>query len=355
MNTWKDILQDSITTNEDFLEFVKKLPTNDEIFTLPEQLNFPMKINPYFLKLIEETGDPIWRQSVPSELEMEDIVCIADPLGEELYSPVKSLVHKYPDRALLLVTGQCAMFCRFCTRNRAVGTTLSNISDLELENCLEYLREHKEIREVLISGGDPLLLDDDRLDYILHKVSELKNIELIRIGSRIPCTLPMRITDSLVNILKKYHPLYINIHFNHPKELTVEAERACAKLANAGIPLGSQTVLLKGINDNYKTLKTLFRGLLRMRVKPYYLFQADLTFGTNHFRTHSSTGIAIMKNLYGHLSGMAIPRLALDAPGGKGKIPLTPNYIKGHSKRNLIFENYLGEECSYPEIIDINN
>jgi lysine 2,3-aminomutase len=222
------------------------------------------------------------------------------------------------------------------------------VTEKSIENGISYIRKNRQIREVLISGGDPLLLSDKKLDSILSRLHSIPHLEVIRIGSRVPCTLPMRITKELVSILKRYHPLYINTHFNHPHELTPEAATACSLLADGGIPLGCQTVLLKGINDDAKTLKNLFLGLLRMRVRPYYLFQGDLTKGTNHFRTHTSSGIKIMRQLIGTISGMAIPTLALDAPGGKGKIPLTPRYITSKGA-NLSFKNYCGEQCTYPE------
>lgn len=231
-----------------------------------------------------------------------------------------------------------------------VGTEKMHIGKDDLEKCYDYLRNTPQVREVLISGGDPLLLPDATIEEILRTLTSIPSIDIIRIGSRVPSTLPMRITPELVNILKKYHPLFINTHFNHPKELTKEAKKACEMLANAGIPLGCHTVLLKDVNDDADTLKELFLGLLKMRVKPYYLFQADLTRGTDHFRTHTEVGIDIMKSLYGHISGMAIPRLALDAPGGMGKIPLSPNYIK-ETGVNLVFENYEGKICIYPEAL----
>jgi len=273
---------------------------------------------------------------------------MADPLAEEALSPVPLLVHKYPDRVLFLVSNQCAMYCRFCTRKRMVGTGRMRITDEALEKAYAYIRRHPAIREVLLSGGDPLLLEDEKISRILHSLRAIPSVEVIRIGSRVPCTLPMRITDGLIAVLKRYHPLYINTHFNHPREITAEAAAACGRLADAGIPLGSQTVLLRGVNDDIETIRTLMRALLRIRVKPYYLFQADLTRGTDHFRTPVRKGIEIMRGLYGHLSGMAVPTFALDAPGGKGKIPLTPQYILEHNE-DLIFSNYCGEICSYPE------
>jgi len=307
-----------------------------------------MRINSYYLSLIQEVDDPIWKQAVPDQLELKDTVCIPDPLGEEKLSPVHGIVHKYPDRVLLLVASECAMYCRFCTRKRMVGSRSMHISEQSIENGIAYIKEHSAVREVLLSGGDPLLLSDKKLDSILSRLHAIPHLEVIRIGSRVPCTLPQRITRDLAKILAKYHPLYINTHFNHPRELTSEAEKACGRLANSGIPLGCQTVLLKGINDDVQTLKTLFTGLLKMRVKPYYLFQGDLTKGTNHFRTHSSCGIRIMQQLIGSVSGMAVPTFALDAPGGKGKIPLTPDYIISRGKE-LRFRNYCGEICTYPE------
>lgn len=309
---------------------------------------FPMRINSYYFSLIERVNDPIWNQAVPDTLELEDTVCIPDPLGEERLSPVPAIVHKYPDRVLFLIASECAMYCRFCTRKRMVGSSAMCVSEKSIEGGIDYIRKTASVREVLLSGGDPLLLSDKKLDSILARLHAIPHLEVIRIGSRVPCTLPMRVTKNLATILEKYHPLYINTHFNHPLELTAEAAKACARLAGAGIPLGCQTVLLKGINDNAKTLKQLFTGLLKIRVKPYYLFQGDLTLGTNHFRTHSSCGINIMKQLIGSVSGMALPTLALDAPGGKGKIPLTPDYIIS-SGTTLTFRNYCGEICSYPE------
>jgi lysine 2,3-aminomutase len=307
-----------------------------------------MRINPYFAKLIRSPGDPMWKQAIPDVAEINDTVCLPDPLAEENLSPVENLVHKYPDRALFLVSNQCAMYCRFCTRKRKVGTDRMRITEETMAVGFDYLRTHPEIREVLLSGGDPLLLPDEKIAEILKTLRAIPSVEIIRIGTRVPSVLPMRITDRLVAILKSHHPLYINTHFNHPLEITAESSLACTKLADAGIPLGCQTVLLKGINDNAETIRTLMLALLRIRVKPYYLFQADLTRGTNHFRTTTEVGIAIMRRLYGHISGMAVPTFALDAPGGKGKIPLAPQYILEKGK-NLVFQNYLGEVCTYPE------
>ncbi len=346
MESWQDILRNSITSSS-----ALQRQLNCETAGLDRVIAaYPMRINPYYLGLIHEPHDPLWNQAVPDLLELSDKVCIADPLAEEALSPVPLLVHKYPDRVLFMVSNQCAMYCRFCTRKRMVGTERMRITDEALENAYAYIRRHPTIREVLLSGGDPLLLEDEKISRILHSLRAIPSVEVIRIGSRVPCTLPMRVTDGLVAVLKRYHPLYINTHFNHPREITAEAAAACGRLADAGIPLGSQTVLLRGVNDDIETIRTLMRALLRIRVKPYYLFQADLTQGTDHFRTPVRQGIEIMRGLYGHLSGMAVPTFALDAPGGKGKIPLTPQYILEYKdKENLIFSNYCGEICSYPE------
>ena len=344
MEPWQKILQNSITT----LDGLREHLDCDSNALLDVIANFPMRINPYFLKLIQQPGDPIWKQAVPDIAEINDGICEKDPLDEENLSPVPNLVHKYPDRVLFLVSNKCAMYCRFCTRNRKVGTDKMKISPHTLQAGYDYLRQHPEIREVLVSGGDPLLLPDIEIASILKNLQAIPSIEIIRIGTRVPSVLPMRITKNLVAILKAHHPLYINTHFNHPNEITEESSLACTMLADAGIPVGCQTVLLKGINDDAHTLKKLFLGLLRIRVKPYYLFQADLTKGTNHFRTPTKTGIAIMRQLYGHISGMAIPTYALDGPKGKGKIPLTPQYILEQGD-TLVFENYKGQVCTYPE------
>jgi lysine 2,3-aminomutase len=347
MEYWQKILQKSITTIDGLKEYLDCDSTAlEEVIA-----NFPMRINPYFLKLIKFPGDPIWRQAVPDPAEISDMVCDRDPLGEEMLSPVPNLVHKYPDRVLFLVASSCAMYCRFCTRKRMVGTEKMAISQQSLDAGYAYLRSNPQIREVLLSGGDPLLLSDEQIDRILATLRSIPSIEVIRIGTRVPSVLPMRITASLVSILRSYHPLYINTHFNHPREITSESSLACTMLADGGIPIGCQTVLLKGVNDQAETIKELMLGLLRIRVKPYYLFQADLTRGTDHFRTPTSTGIKIMRSLYGHISGMAIPTYAIDGPGGKGKIPLTPQYILQQGD-NLVFENFQGQVCTYPEAGD---
>ncbi|MBI4791198.1 MAG: KamA family radical SAM protein, partial [Deltaproteobacteria bacterium] len=267
----------------------------------------------------------------------------------ENLSPVPNLLHKYPDRVLFLVCAQCAMYCRFCTRKRKVGTDRMVITRETVSAGIDYIAGHPEIRDVLISGGDPLLLADERLEEILTAVRKIPTVEIIRIGTRVPCTLPMRVTVRLARLLKKFHPLYINTHFNHPAEITPEAAKACARLADAGIPLSCQTVLLRGINDDPQTMRELMQKLLRIRVRPYYLFQGDMTRGTNHFRTTIAAGKEIMQSLIGFTSGLAVPTYALDAPGGGGKIPLTPEYVREEGER-LIFTNYQGRTCYYDSI-----
>nr|WP_321466888.1 KamA family radical SAM protein [uncultured Desulfobulbus sp.] len=308
---------------------------------------YPVRISPYYQRLIEEPGDPIWRQAIPAPLELIDPQGLEDPLDEENLSPVPNLVHKYPDRALFLISSECPVYCRFCTRKRKVGRTEMRITEQTIAAGLDYLRQTPAISDVLLSGGDPFMLSDRRLEDILTRLRQITSVKTIRIGTRVPCTLPSRITADLARMLSRFHPLFINTHFNHPRELTPEAAQACGFLADAGIPLGCQTVLLRGVNDSAQILAELFRGLLAMRVKPYYLFQIDQTRGTSHFRTTIDAGIAIMEQLIGHISGMAIPTYALDAPGGGGKIPLAPKYITSCGE-SLEFTTYKGYPCSYP-------
>lgn len=342
MQNWQSLLKQSITCAE-------HLPANlgggDERINKVREI-YPMRINPYYLGLIQQKNDPIWNQCVPRTEELQDNVCMEDPLDEENLSPVPNLIHKYPDRVLFLVTSQCAMYCRFCTRKRKVGTGRMVVTSETIAAGIDYLRKNPQIRDVLISGGDPFLLSDSRLEEILKAVREIPSVEIIRIGSRVPCTLPMRVTQRLVRMLKKYHPLYINTHFNHPLEITPQSALACARLADAGIPLSCQTVLLKGVNDDAETMKELMCKLLTIRVRPYYLFQGDMTRGTNHFRTSIDTGKKIMRSLIGHISGLAVPTYAVDAPGGGGKIPLTPDYVQIEGQQ-LVFTNYLGKTCFY--------
>lgn len=344
MISWEKLLKNSINSADQLSNFagadLQSIEAVNEVY--------PMRINPYYLGLIKHTGDPLWRQAVPDIREIQDDTGMVDPLDEENLSPVPNLVHKYPDRALFLISNQCAMYCRFCTRKRKVGMPEMVINDATIRAGLDYLETHAQVREVLLSGGDPLLLSDTRLEAILKALRRIPSIEVIRIGTRVPCTLPMRITEDLASMISRYHPIYINTHFNHPDEITPQAARACSMLANGGMPLGCQTVLLQGVNDTPQTMRELMLKLLSIRVKPYYLFQADLTRGTNHFRTPIEKGLGIMRSLIGHVSGMAVPTFALDAPGGGGKIPLTPDYIQSIDPNNILFLNYQGLPCSYP-------
>jgi lysine 2,3-aminomutase len=304
---------------------------------------YPLRISPHYFSLIEKPGDPIWRQCVPNPLELQDHHQDADPLNETALSPVRGVIHRYPDRVVLLASNDCAMFCRFCMRKRQVGCKIESPDMLE---ALDYIAATPLVRDVIISGGDPLLLPDEILNDLLCSLRRIKHVEIIRIGSRVPVTLPSRITPQLCRLLKKFHPLYINTHFNHPRELTKESAVVCGRLADAGIPLGNQTVLLKGVNDEPATMKQLMQGLLAIRVKPYYIHQLDLVRGTRHFRTSVDQGIAVMEKLRGHTSGMATPYYVIDLPGGKGKVPILPDYI---SKRGgkLILRGFNGDVVEY--------
>ncbi len=342
MPHWKTLLKTSIIRPADLpLHLVRDQAGMARVTSV-----YPMRINPYYLSLIQEPGDPLWRQAMPDSRELTDRVCMADPLAEESLSPVPNLIHKYPDRALFLVHAQCAMYCRFCTRKRMVGTTRMRITADTIRAGLDYLKKTPAIRDVLVSGGDPLLLEDEALANLLQELRKIKTIEIIRIGTRVPCVLPMRVTKKLASLLKRFHPLYINTHFNHPAEINQTAATACARLADAGIPLGCQTVLLKGINDDPAIIRALMQKLLTIRVKPYYLFQGDMTRGTDHFRTPLRQGIDIMRSLIGHTSGLAVPTLAVDLPGGGGKIPLLPEYAK-YCSGKIRATNFCGHDFTY--------
>jgi lysine 2,3-aminomutase len=314
---------------------------------------YPMRITPYYLGLIKMINDPIWRQCVPDPLELMDEKQISDPLDEERLSPTPGLIHRYPDRVVWLVSPVCAVYCRFCMRKRCVGCSGSHSSGIESAKVIKYIGENPRIRDVILSGGDPLLLDDDVLDYIVCRLRRIPHVEIIRIGTRAPVTLPERITPRLCMLLKKHHPVYINTHFNHPMEITGESSQACEMLADSGIQLGNQTVLLRGVNDDPFVIKRLMQLLLSIRVKPYYIHQMDLVRGTRHFRTRVEKGIEIMEALRGHTSGLATPYFVIDLPGGKGKVPLVPDYVKRQGEK-LILRNYLGEEIEYSEDGDVD-
>ena len=345
METWRHTLAESITKPEDLAKHLDISP--DEIQDVVAE--YPMRITPMWMQLIKAKGDAMWRQVVPEPEEMADEGNADDPLHEDLDSPVPHLVHRYPDRVLFMVTNQCPIYCRFCTRKRLVGKP-GFLKKGELDRVVEYLKAHREVRDIILSGGDPLLLPDHLLERILKALRTVRHLEIIRIGSRVPGSLPDRITPQLCEILKKSHPLYMNLHFNHPDELTPEVKAACGRLADAGIPLGAQTVLLKGVNDDPTVMMDLVHRLLLARVKPYYLYQADLTRGTNHFRTSVETGLEIIKALQGHTSGMGVPHFVIDAPEGGGKIPLLPaDYLVDLTPEQVTLRNYEGRIYTYPQ------
>ena len=305
---------------------------------------YPVRISPHYRSLIREPGDPVWRQCVPDPAELEDDQ-LPDPLEEERLSPVPGLIHRYPDRAVWLVSTECAVYCRFCMRKRRLGQPVADPRDSR-DAAIAYIADHPAIRDVILSGGDPLMLQDAELDSILSRLRAIPHLEMIRIGSRVPVVLPERITPGLCALLKKHHPLYLNTHFNHPLEVTPEAAAACARLADAGVPLGNQTVLLRGVNDDPATMKLLMQRLLAVRVRPYYLHQMDLVRGTGHFRTTVDCGVRIMGALRGHTSGLANPYYVIDLPGGKGKVPVLPETVRREGDRYLV-TTYTGEIVAY--------
>jgi lysine 2,3-aminomutase len=319
-------------------------------------IRLPVKITPYYLSLLNP-NDP-YNAMGRTVLPAIDEYCrgageSSDPLCEQADSPVPNLVHRYPDRVLLLVSGLCASNCRYCTRTRLTGSENKSVhTGINIESAFRYIETHREIRDVIISGGDPLILSDGRLDRILSRLRTVPHVQIIRIGTKVPVVLPQRITRELVSILKKYHPLFMSIHFTHPSEFTPEVKQACERLADAGIPLGSQTVLLKGINDDTQLLKELFHKLLMNRVRPYYLYQCDPVPGSAHFRTPVEKGIEIIQGLRGHTSGYAIPHFVIDAPGGGGKIPLLPQYFEGKEGNNIILKNFENNTFIYPDTVE---
>ena len=345
MELWQEMIRNSITTVD---HLVEKFNIDKEVAGKLDEF-FQARINPYYLSLIRYPGDPIWLQCVPDVKELDDIDAEDDPLHEDEMSPVPNITHRYPDRALFLVTSQCGLYCRFCTRKRKVGDQ-TKISMRTFESAFKYLEQHTEISDVILSGGDPLMLTDTMLEKILARLREIKHIQIIRLGSKMPCVLPHRITPHLVEMLKKYHPIYCNTHFNHPWEITEESKKACAMLVDAGIPVGNQCVLMKGVNDNPETMKQLMKGLLAMRVRPYYIYMADLTKGANHFRTPIKVGLDIMDKLRGHISGLAVPHFVVDAPGGGGKIPLLPNYVISQDENKIVLRNFKYNIYEYPDV-----
>ncbi len=333
--------------NGSVYEKLKELNGNMEEINRVKR-RYPMKITRYYLNLIGQKDDPMWKQVVPAAEELEDTFNVEDPLKEEEHTPVPYLVHKYPDRVLLLASSTCASYCRFCTRKRKVGR-IQQIPMQDIFNAIEYIREHKEVRDVIVSGGDPLMRPDGEIDEILKKLREIPHVEIVRIGTRMPCVAPQRITQRLVDILKKYHPLFMNVHFNHPREITPESSAALKLLADAGIPLGSQTVLLRGVNDNPQVMMELMQKLIRNRVKPYYIYQCDLVKGVEHFRTSVETGIEIMKSIQGFTSGLCLPHFVIDGPGGK--VPISPQYVKEITPDQIVVTNFMNNLYTYPGLV----
>ncbi len=354
---WKDYkwqLNNSIKTVAAFENFTGIKFTEKEHKELEKTIRkFPLSITPYYASLIKKENccnDPIFKQAFPNPAELKiSKYDMKDPLHEDKDSPTKGITHRYPDRVLFLVSNRCAMYCRHCTRKRKVGDPDHIPSKQQIIQGIQYIENNRQIRDVLLSGGDPLMLPDDYLDWILTELNSIPHVEVVRIGSRIPVVLPYRITDELVKMLKNHQPLWLNTQFNHPREFTLSSREALRKLADAGIPLGNQSVLLAGVNDCPQIMKKLNQELVQNRVRPYYLFQCDLSEGLSHFRTPIGKGIEIMESLVGHTSGFAVPKYVIDAPGGGGKIPVMPNYIVSWSANKMVLRNYEGVITTYKE------
>ncbi len=350
-NDWKWQLQNRLTSVDDV---IKVLSPSEKIVEGIRKAtkHFRMSVTPYYASLADLGAAycPIKAQAIPSAKETEFVDSdMADPLEEDRDSPVEGLTHRYPDRVLLLVTDMCSMYCRHCTRRRIVGQTDSSFDSKRFEKALDYMKDHKEIRDVVVSGGDPLIMSDATLETILKKLRAIPHIEIIRIGTRAPVVLPMRITPDLIKMMRKYHPVYISTHFNHAKEITPESKKACTMLADGGFPLSNQSVLLREVNDCPHVIKELNQKLLGIRVKPYYIYQCDLSQGISHFRTSLGKGVQIIEALRGHTSGLAVPTFVVDLPGGGGKVPLMPTYILARSDDRAVLRNYEGAITVYME------
>jgi lysine 2,3-aminomutase len=349
---WKWQLKNRITSLEQLEQYLELTP-DERAGCLFAKDKLALAITPYFFNLIDpnDPNDPVRRQVVPHAGEMQTAPEeLLDPVGEENTKPVDGIVHRYPDRVLFLVTDRCASYCRYCTRSRLVSNAQDYNFHPEFESGLEYIRTHPEIRDVLLSGGDPLLLSDKKLDYLLGELRKIPHLEFIRIGSRIPVFLPQRITPALCEIFKKHGPIWLSIHVNHPNECGHELRDACERLSFAGVPIGNQSVLLKDVNDDAEIMKSLIHRLLMMRVRPYYLYQCDLITGSAHLRADARKGIEIIRALRGHTTGYAIPQFVIDAPGGGGKIPINPEYVKEVTDTEIIMHNFQGQEYRYPLI-----
>lgn len=352
-NDWRWQLSHRLNTVEELAQVIELTDEEREGLSAPEK--FRVDITPYFATLMDPKDPrcPVRRQVIPLGRELRAFTSMMeDSLAEDAHSPVPGLVHRYPDRVLMLVTTQCASYCRYCTRSRIVGDPTANFSRQEHQAQLDYIRRTPQIRDVLLSGGDPLTLTPKLLDYLLSELRSIPHVEIVRIGSRVPVFLPQRIDDEFCATMRKYHPLWINIHVNHPKEITPELRAACARMADAGIPLGNQSVLLAGINDSVHIQRMLVHELVKMRVRPYYLYQCDLVEGAGHFRTTVSKGIEIIEGLRGHTSGYAVPTYVVDAPGGGGKIPVMPNYVLSMAPGKVVLRNYEGFITTYTEPLD---
>ncbi len=348
-NDWQWQVSNRIRTYEK-LSRILVLSPDETLVNSGAQL--PLSITPYYLSLIsaDDPDQPLRRSVVPSVNEWVKMPCESDdPLGEDHQSPVPGLVHRYPDRVLFLLLDFCSTYCRYCTRSRVVGHGNIHAGRTRWEKAIEYIARTPMIRDVLLSGGDPLTLSDDRLEWVLSRLRRIPHVEIIRIGTKVPTVLPQRITPKLVKMLRRYHPLWMSLHFVHPDECTPETTKACTMLADAGIPLGSQTVLLKNINDSVDTMKSLMQGLMKMRVRPYYLYQCDPITGSGHFRTSIEKGLEIIRGLRGFTTGYAVPTYVVDAPGGGGKIPLMPDYVQGHTAEDMILTNYEHKNFRYPD------
>ena len=353
-NDWKWQVKNRIETVEELKKHIK-LTEEEEVGIRESLKTLRMAITPYYLSLIDtdDPHDPIRKQSIPTINELyispDDL---QDPLHEDSDSPVPGLTHRYPDRVLFLITDMCAMYCRHCTRRRFAGQRDAALPTERIDKAIDYIARTPQVRDVLLSGGDALLMSNDKLEYILKKLRDIPHVEIIRIGTRTPVVMPQRITDDLVNMIKKYHPVWVNTHFNHPNEITPESTEACARLADAGIPLGNQSVLLRGINDCSHVMKKLVTGLVKIRVRPYYIYICDQSMGISHFRTPVSKGIEIIENLRGHVSGYAVPTFVVDAPGGGGKIPIMPTYLISQSPGRVVVRNYEGVISTYAQPTD---
>jgi lysine 2,3-aminomutase len=347
MSDWQKALHESIDTLDKLRDRFGPDVIDAEALQ-PAFDNFQMRITQHSLSQIREIGDPVWQQYVPTTQELDIVDGVIDSLDEDGDSPVPNITHRYPDRALFLVSPVCATYCRFCTRRRKVGDP-EKIPLNQYDSAFAYLREHTEIRDVILSGGDPMMLSDRRLEYIFQKLREIPHIEIIRLGSRITSHMPSRITPEFCEMVQKYHPIYMNTHFNHPNELTEESVAALGRLAQAGIPLGCQTVLLKGINDDPVVMKELMLKLLKARVRPYYIYMADQVAGGEHFRTTVEKGLEIIKALRGWTSGLAVPHFVIDAPGGGGKVPLLPEYVEEINEDEVVFRNFQGQRFVYKQ------